>query len=348
MGRNPNNLEMILLRQKAGQQLKDSSKIINFPASSSATYHILLFTTAGSNTEFSAIAKAGGKQIFHKTIDQVGNSVLSLRPEAVTVSEGLKTLPATEATSSATATESTVVSVDWTIENLETDANGFGLRLLRQPVDTDFFYAAADTVDGAISSATEVKLDDLTNIVEGMVITGVSAGSLSGTPKITAINTAEKTLTLSVAQTFADGIILSFQARGASVIQRAVGVGLTIGTFTATQTALTKTVRTNPSGTTVNLNGTYGIAGGGHVSVKGFGVNNATANTVQSVTASSSAGSMVVSLDQTGITTGTILKFSGSTRIITIKGDITINQHPGSTTIVGLNLDNFIALGAAS
>ena len=31
MGRDPNNLEMILLRQKAGQQLKDSSKIINFP-----------------------------------------------------------------------------------------------------------------------------------------------------------------------------------------------------------------------------------------------------------------------------------------------------------------------------
>ncbi len=35
MGRDPNNLEMILLRQKAGQQLKDSSKIINFPQNKS-------------------------------------------------------------------------------------------------------------------------------------------------------------------------------------------------------------------------------------------------------------------------------------------------------------------------
>ena len=30
MGRDPNNLEMILIRQKAGQQLKDSEKIIQF------------------------------------------------------------------------------------------------------------------------------------------------------------------------------------------------------------------------------------------------------------------------------------------------------------------------------
>jgi hypothetical protein len=31
MGRDPNNLEMILLRQKAGQQLKDSTKVIECP-----------------------------------------------------------------------------------------------------------------------------------------------------------------------------------------------------------------------------------------------------------------------------------------------------------------------------
>jgi hypothetical protein len=31
MGRDPNNLEMIILRQKAGQLLKDSNKVIQFP-----------------------------------------------------------------------------------------------------------------------------------------------------------------------------------------------------------------------------------------------------------------------------------------------------------------------------
>ena len=31
MGRDPNNLEMILIKQKAGQLLKESNKVINFP-----------------------------------------------------------------------------------------------------------------------------------------------------------------------------------------------------------------------------------------------------------------------------------------------------------------------------
>ena len=181
-----------------------------------------------------------------------------------------------------------------------------------------------------------------------MVVTAVSSGSLSGTPTVTAIDANTKTLTLSSAQTFADGITLTLQARGANLIQSAISVSLAIGAFTATETELTKTVRTDPSGTTVNLNGTYGIAGGGNVKMRGVNVNNNGANTVQSVTASSSAGSMVVQLDQTGLKTGTVLYFKGSTRIITIKGSIIINQHPNSARTVKLNLDNFITLGAAS
>ena len=82
--------------------------------------------------------------------------------------------------------------------------------------------------------------------------------------------------------------------------------------------------------------------------MKGVNVNNNGTNTIQSVTASSSAGSIVVQLDQTGLKTGTTLYFKGSTRIITIKGSIIINQHPNSARTVKLNLDNFITLGAAS
>mgnify|MGYP003677896231 FL=1 len=82
--------------------------------------------------------------------------------------------------------------------------------------------------------------------------------------------------------------------------------------------------------------------------MRGVNVNNNGTNTIQSVTASSSAGSMVVQLDQTGVKTGTVLYFKGSTRIITIKGSIVINQHPSSARAINLNLDNFITLGAAS
>jgi len=319
---------------------------LNFPASSGATYYILLFSTPESDTEFSKVSGAAGKYIFSKSITQVANAVLTLAP--TNAGSGMKTMPSSTLTASTTTIGSTDVSIDWGIENVETDGGGFGLRLIRQPLEGDWYFQTTETVDGAITSATEVKVDDLTDLTEGMLITAVSSGSLSGTPTITAIDTNEKTLTLSVAQTFADGITLTLRARGSSKIRSATGVNLSIGTITATETELTKTVRTAPSSTTVNLNGTYGIAGGGHVKMKGLNVNNATANTVQSVSASSSAGSMVMSLDQTGVTVGTTLTFKGSVRIITLTGTVTVNAHPDTNRTINLDVDQFITLGAAS
>jgi len=319
---------------------------LNFPASSGATYYILLFSTPESDTEFSKVSGAAGKYIFSKSITQVANAVLTLAP--TNAGSGMKTMPSSTLTASTTTIGSTDVSIDWGIENVETDGGGFGLRLIRQPLEGDWYFQTTETVDGAITSATEVKVDDLTDLTEGMLITAVSSGSLSGTPTITAIDTNEKTLTLSVAQTFADGITLTLRARGSNKIRSATGVNLSIGTITATETELTKTVRTAPSSTTVNLNGTYGIAGGGHVKMKGLNVNNATANTVQSVSASSSAGSMVMSLDQTGVTVGTTLTFKGSVRIITLTGTVTVNAHPDTNRTINLDVDQFITLGAAS
>ena len=47
MGRDPNNLEMILLRQKAGQQLKDSTKVIEFPQNKSFMEQVELMKKSG-------------------------------------------------------------------------------------------------------------------------------------------------------------------------------------------------------------------------------------------------------------------------------------------------------------
>ena len=287
---------------------------IIFPAESGGkTYYILLFSTPELDTEFSKASGATGKYILSKSITQLANTVLTLAP--TNAGSGMKTMPSSTLTASTQTAGSTDIDIDWDIENVDTDANGFGLRLIRQPVEKDWYFQTTETVDGAITSATEVKVDDLTDITEGMVITAVSSGSLTSA-SITAIDTNEKTLTLSAAQTFADGITLTLQARGSSQIQSAIGVNLSIGTITATETELIKTVRTDVGSTTVNLNGTYGIAGGGHVKIKGANVNNATANTVQSVSASEGAGSMVMSLDQSGISAGTKLTFEGCTCLL--------------------------------
>jgi hypothetical protein len=66
------------------------------------------------------------------------------------------------------------------------------------------------TVDGAITSKTTVVLDAVTGLFEGQKLVAVSSGSLTGVPEITSVNTNTKTITISIAQTFADGITLTF------------------------------------------------------------------------------------------------------------------------------------------
>ena len=329
--------------------------------------------------------------------------------------------------------------VNWDIENTESDARGFGLRLIRQPIDTDWYFTASDTVnnrldntiekifstvDGAvggstavtldadytnagggiievgdyvfgegvtvgttvaavnvggdakditlsasmtiedgvelefITATTEIIIDDLTDIVEGMVISTVSGTNayLIGTPTITSINTATNTLTLSAAQAFVDDITLAFQARGSSSIKKATGANIDFSGWnadvtSATSAELTKTVRSDSSGTTVDLNGTYGIAGGNHVTIAGVGVNNASTNTVVSVSASSSSGSMVMTLAQNvgvGLAQGAKLYFTGSTQKVTIINTIPVSRNPDANRTIYLDLDNFITVGAAS
>ena len=74
-----------------------------------------------------------------------------------------------------------------------------------------------------MSGVALVVVEETTDVSVGMVITGVSSGSLSGTPSIVSVDTATKTLTISSAQTVADGITLTLTALGSDAINTAVG-----------------------------------------------------------------------------------------------------------------------------
>ena len=326
---------------------------INFPANSGGdTYTVFLFTTPDKNTQFSR-SISGHKYVVKKSFNQIGNAVLTFSPGTVN-SSNYKTFATSTLTESSTTAQNFTTNIDWTVENVENDSHGFGLRLtdafanLSQFEDY-FYFETTDTVDGAISSATELVLDDLTNIAVGMIITAVSSGSLSGTPKITAINTSTKTLTLSSSQSFADGITLTFRAYGSSTIFDSTSVSVEFSPFSATEPErLSKTVRGDISGsTTVDLNGTYGISGGNHVKITGVGVNNSSTNLIETVSASSSAGSMVVSLSQT-LEDTTVIYFTGCSRKVQIKGKITTTQTPTTNTTINLDLDKIITVGTAS
>ena len=412
---------------------------ITFPTNTNGdTYTILLLTPPDKDT---VLSLGNSKHSHSITIAQVANTTLTFTPITAS-SSNYKTFPTSVTSVSSPAIPSNATeSLSWEIENTESDGHGFGLRLIRQPIDTDWYSTTTGTVNeggifhnktnptvaattssnlnfvlnntfpeiavfdyifttgvtlGTVITGTDGEgvtmsvagsvvelhavnfvrpsnewvLDDLTGIVTGMVITAVSGTNayLNGTPTVLAIDRDTSTITLSEVpdngentsgkQGFYDDITLTFQARGSNTIKKATGANIDFSGWnadvtSAVSTQLTKTARTDSSGTTVDLNGTYGIAGGNHVTVAGVGVNNASANTVVNVSsASSTAGSIVVTLAQNvgeiKVTEGTTLYFTGSTQKVTITNTIPISRNPDADRTVYLNLDNFITVGAAS
>jgi len=268
---------------------------------------------------------------------------------------------ATLPTSTSTGTVSSMgeFSFNWDVTNSTTDAKSHGFRLLNKSIvidDSYWYFTTTETVDGAVSSGTSVTVDDLTDIGIGSIITGVSSGSLSGTPRVTAIDTATKTLTISSAQTFADGITLTFKAYGIKNINKAIGMALSFGAISFEGNTVTSTLRDDSDGdyttsTTVRLGATLGISGGSVVRYKGEGVNNSSRNTVTSVTpdpdGSDGDGAMVVSLTQT-LRKGAIITFDGCHSIVNFTGSVSITKYPTADKTINLDLEKIITLGTAS
>ena len=267
------------------------------------------------------------------------------------------TLPTSTSTGAVSSTGK--FSFNWDVTNSTTDAKSHGFRLLNENIvidDSYWYFTTTETVNGAVSSGTSVIVDDLTDISVGSVITGVSSGSLTGEPRVSAIDTATKTLTISSAQTFADGITLTFKAYGANNINKAIGLQLSFDGIKFEGNTVTSTLRDDSDGdyttsTTVRLGATLGISGGGVVRYKGEGVNNSSRNTITSVTpdpdGSDGDGAMVVSLTQT-LRKGAVITFDGCHSIINFKGTINISKYPTTDRTINLDLEKIITLGTAS
>ena len=338
------------------------SKTILFPASASAiTYTILLFAEPHFDTELSGMSQSN--ILYRTTINQVANSTITFTP-ITTVSAKFASMPSNvTSTASPLRTGTTVKSVNWAVSGATTSENSFGLyetdndninnNLVLE--DTNWYFTTTDTVDGAISptdknSGLIVIVDDVTYLTAGMYVTAVSSGSLSGTPYISKIDIPSKTLTLSAAQTFADGITLTFQARGPEDIAKATGVVFTPQDFTLTATQLTKTIRAGSADANLNVNGTHGISGNEKSAIRGLFINEGNENTVSSVSVeSASAGTLVISSAQSDdLAVGGKLYIDGTALHWTLAGTINIESHPTSNTIIYYNLDNILTPGVSS
>lgn len=221
--------------------------------------------------------------------------------------------------------------------------------------------AAMSISDGVtltfVTASTEIVLDDVTNLVVGMSIneaTGTNSylNPTVGTPRVSSIDTINKTIVISAEQAFADGITLYFRAIGSRYIADATGLELSFDETIIDPVTLTTTVRANvSSSTSVTLNATNGIGGGNFVKYRGLGVDNSSSNLITSVTpdpdGTDGDGVMVVQLAQT-LTAGTVLTFDGTYKVINFSGGINITQYPAANKTIYLDLDKIITPGVAS
>ena len=325
---------------------------ITFPAGG-ATYIIKVLP--GVDTEIDG-------SVITKSITQVASTpTVTFKPKTANTSN-YSTFPTS--TSSGSVGDSAQFTFDWDVSNVSTDSHGFGLRSVylfasdfvgpdvSLPAalegDSWWFTQTTATSVGAITASRTLIVDDLTGVGLGSTLT--AGTGLSGTPSITSVNKEEKQITLSTAQTIGNGVTLTFQARGAKQMHYAHDADFSFGSSPLLLEAekVTKTIRAGSSGTTINLNGTYGIGGGNVVTLSGLGIDNSSVNAVTSVTASSSAGSVTVQNSQSDLTTSSAITFKGTYQVISITGEITVDRYPTSNLEVYLDIDRIITVGAAS
>jgi len=302
--------------------------------------------------------------VITKSITKLGTNATITFTAGTSNAVNYATFPTTQSSGSIDAVSN--ISFNWDINNWNgsADAGSYGLTVTNEttsglPVipENYWYFTTTETVNGAVSSGTSVIVDDLTDIGVGSTITGVSSGSLTGTPRVTAIDTATKTLTITSAQTFADGITLTFRAYGKSAINNAIDVDLQFTSTTLTTTPLTQTVRADSDGdltpsTTITLNDTLGISGGSTIKYRGFNVNNTSNNRVVSVATPdpngvASDGAITVELAQT-LTAGTVLTFAYVYKTVNLTGNITVNKYPTSNRNIYFDIDKIITVGTQS
>jgi hypothetical protein len=340
-----NNLEITM----AGKVFERN---IVFP-SGGGEFNVTLVTREGTEVR-------GKKTVIHKKIaKQSSDATITLKPFTLNTGN-YATFPTTTTTGALADTNK--VAFDWDITNVSSDAGGFGLIPTGDWKDlnsfTDlWFFTTTETVDGAIDADSDdggflVKVDDLTDIGIGSYIHSVSSGDLDGLPVVRSINTTTKEIELSIPQVFADSITLTFRAYGSKAINEAIGVrfehafNLTNPEIFTVTNLLTKTIRAGSSGTTINLNGTYGV---GHndtqAIISGVGITTAS---VVSVAASASAGSFVASVSQGTLTAGTPIYFTGIVQVFNLAGSIKLLSYPTANKNIYLDVDQFLTPSTSS
>ena len=262
-------------------------------------------------------------------------------------------------------------------------------------IEQDIFVDKTYTLLEEAVDAFQYKLDTVEGLTQGTELVGRSGGSLDTTGAVitplspgsgdalrfpdlvtTGVGTTSVAVNMDTEQnlTLAAGETLTFRIRGLTNIRAAVGLDFTLNLLDITQKIKNDTdnfnsTNTHPdaltvskttsgatgSGTTIALNGTYGISAkdsGGEVTVTMRGYNITAGTGVAHVNSVSSSGGSVLAASSVGaIPSGATITFIGSSQTIPLsladgtKFQATINTFPNQDLTVNIDLDKFITPG---
>ena len=334
--------------------------IIVFPSAAGASYDIVLIADPTDNTSMRR------NKPINKRIDQLGNTTLTLAVATTNGSLFYNTFPSNIAiTNSPTAPPSTN-SINWTITNITSNvSDGFGSGLMFNaktaiPIiqDSAWYFNTTDTVNGTISGSNQLVVDSVDNLFAGMsIVSGVTGFSGAIKPVIAKIDPTSKTLFLDKTCNASDGATLTFNGYGLANINSALGCNISVSLKITNVAEVTTTVRGAVSGTTVNVNGTYGISGldnydpgTGNTHPVTFSGINVQPAVVTEVTANATQGSFVSSVAQS-FKGGEKLTFKhintdfAYTTQFTVEGTLNISSHPSSNQTIFFDLDKFVTTG---
>ena len=273
---------------------------------------------------------------YRKSIEQKTDSILTLAV-ATTTSGDFQTMPTSVTlTKPPLSTDENLFSISWTIKAIDAITGG-ALETTRQPLDTDFKFTTIHESIGSGSSDTIIYLDSVENLIIGMSLTIIESGSVSGSPTISSIDKLAKSITVTVAQSWATAKDITFKGGGTADISKALNTTISFSDFSVVLTPFTATVTPAVTGTDIVCSTTLGIRVG--ATYTGIGVKN---ETTQYVTGTGYGSNSFSTTSTQTLKNNTILTFEGCAQEAVIKAKVKVTKMPKDDVILTLDLDSIL------
>jgi len=313
------------------------TKEITFPTvTDDDKYDFQLIVSPHNNVELSE-GLSTNSIYYRKSIEQKTDSVLTLAV-ATTTSGDFQTMPTSVTlTKPPLSTNENLFSISWTIKAVDAITGG-ALEITRQPLDTDFKFTTTHESIGSGSSDTVIYLDSVENLTIGMSLTTIESGSVSSSPTISSINKTSKSVTVTVAQSWATAKDITFKGGGVANITKALNTTITFSDLSVVLTPFTATVTPAiSSATDVVCSTTFGIRAG--ATYTGVGVDN---RTTQYVTGTTYGSNSFTTTSAQTLKDNTILTFEGCAQEAVIKAKVKVSKMPKDDVVLTLDLDSIL------